>query len=269
MGALLKGYFTPNGSYLMEQAEEGEGAEPAATMAALGADIRDTLRPDAVVVASPHWLPKSGFFVDEGELHESFTDYPLRPQDFGRRWFSYTLPGHAGLARLIIEAGTAAGLDVRAKTYGLDHGAFCPLKVMGLGLPTVPVSTSRRSFDETVRWGEAIRAAVEASELNVVLVAPGNLTHRLDLRVDAGSGETFFPDGRAFDKEVIDYVTSGRTKELDKIEKDLWTAAAPEADGRPLFLLAGAAGNGTGSVVHYQETKYSVGDATFAFDTAA
>ena len=253
----------------MEQQEEQAGAEPAATMAALGQKIRDELAPDAVVVASPHWLPLSGYFVDTGDVHESFNDYPLRPQDFGRRLFSYTLPGHPELARHIIEAGQAAGLETAHKTYGIDHGAFCPLKVMGLRLPTVPVSTSRRSFAETLRWGAAIRAAIEASDLRVVLLAPGNLTHRLDLRVDEGSGETYLPEGAAFDKAVIEYVESGRTAEIGEIDPELWKTAAPEADGRPLFILAGAAGSGRGEVVHYQETKYSIGDATFAFHTEA
>ena len=269
MGELLRGYFTPNGSYLMEQQEEKAGAEPAATMAALGQKILDELKPDAVVVASPHWLPMSGFFVDAGAAHESFTDYPLRPQFFGRRLFSYTLPGHPELARRIIEAGKAAGLEAAHKTYGIDHGAFCPLKVMGLKLPTVPVSTSQRSFAKTLKWGAAIRAAIEASDLRVILVAPGNLTHRLDLRVEEGSEETFLPAGAAFDKAVIEYVESGRTAAIGDIDRDLWKTAAPEADGRPLFILAGAAGSGRVEVVHYMETKYSVGDATFAFHTEA
>jgi len=269
MGELLRGYFTPNGSYLMEQQEEQAGAEPAATMAALGQKILDELKPDVVVVASPHWLPMSGFFVDTGAAHESFNDYPVRPQNFGRRLFSYTLPGHPELARGIIEAGKTAGLEATHKTYGIDHGAFCPLKVMGLKLPTVPVSTSRRSFAETLKWGAAIRAAVEVSDLRVVLVAPGNLTHRLDLRVDKGADVTYFPEGAAFDKAVIEYVESGRTADIGDIDPEIWKSAAPEADGRPLFILAGAAGSGRGEVVHYMETKYSVGDATFAFHTEA
>lgn len=268
MGKLLRGYFTPNGSYLMEQQEEGHG-EPAAFMAREGRRILDELKPDAVVAASPHWQPRSAFFVDCGAAHDSFNDYPLRPQEFGRRWFSYTLPGCPELALKIIEAGRALGLKVGHKTYGLDHGAFCPLKVMGIALPTVPVSISRRSFEETRLWGEAIRRGIEASDLDVLLIAPGNLTHRLDLRVDEGAGETYFPDGARFDKSVLEYVASGRTLEITKIDKRLWEVAAPEADGRPLFLLAGAAGTGKGEVVDYVETKYSVGDATFAFDTAA
>jgi aromatic ring-opening dioxygenase catalytic subunit (LigB family) len=113
------------------------------------------LRPDAIVVASPHWLPKSAFFADDGAQHESFNDYPLRPALFGRRFFSYTAAGDPVLARAILDAAREAGLPAATKVYGFDHGAFCPLKVMDLAaIPTVPISTSRRSFDESVRWAK-------------------------------------------------------------------------------------------------------------------
>ena len=68
---------------------------------------------------------------------------------------------------------------------------------------------------------------------------------------------------------MIEYVESGRTADIGEIDPELWKTAAPEADGRPLFILAGAAGQGRGEVLHYMETKYSVGDATFAFHTEA
>jgi len=140
--------------------------------------------------------------------------------------------------------------------------------VMGTRLPTVPISMSQRSVEECIRWGESIRKAVEASGLRVVLVAPGNLCHRLDLRVEA-SGDDYFPQGKEFDRQVVDLVTSGRTRELLDMDRDLWRAAAPEADGRPLFLIAGASGGAAARLLQYQGAIYSVGDATFAFDTVA
>jgi aromatic ring-opening dioxygenase catalytic subunit (LigB family) len=80
MGEIVKVYFVPNGSYLMEMAEDGVGGPSVEALRQIGHEIRTSLRPDAVVVASPHWMPKSGFFVDDGARHESFNDYPLRMQ---------------------------------------------------------------------------------------------------------------------------------------------------------------------------------------------
>lgn len=267
-GTLLRSYFVPNGSYLMELAEDGSNASQVTTLQAIGREIADELRADTVIVASPHWQPRSAFFVDCGTIHESFHDYVLRPAPFGRRFFTYALPGDPSLAKGLIQAGVSAGLAVGAKAYGLDHGAFCPLKVMGIQLPTVPISVSRRSFDECIRWGNIIRETVEQHGRRAVLIAPGNLCHRLDLRDEKATKE-YFPDGGRFDEKVIELVTSGRSEEIAGIDRALWKAAAPEADCRPLFLIAGASRHAPGRLMQYQGAIFSVGDATFAFDTAA
>src|SRR5690242_3474428 len=92
-GELLKSYFVPNGSYLMELAEDGSTATAVQVLQAIGRAIEQDLKADAVIVASPHWLPKSAFFVDPGAIHESFHDYVLRPAPFGRRFYTHVLPG--------------------------------------------------------------------------------------------------------------------------------------------------------------------------------
>jgi aromatic ring-opening dioxygenase catalytic subunit (LigB family) len=269
MGDVVKAYFVPNGSYLMEMAEDGDKVSAVETLQSIGREIREVLRPDAIVVASPHWLPKSAFFVDDSPHHESFNDYPLRPAPFGRRFFSYTAAGDPVLARAIIGAAQDAGVPASTKVYGFDHGAFCPLKVMDVsGIPTVPISTSRRSFDESVRWGEAVRRAAQSTGRRVVVISPGNLTHRLDLRGD-DERESYLPLGAQFDKVMIDLVTSGRTLDIGKIDPEMLREAAPEADGRPLYFLTGVTGNLRGELLQYQGFKYSVGDATFAFEPAA
>jgi aromatic ring-opening dioxygenase catalytic subunit (LigB family) len=269
MGELLRAYFVPNGSYLMELAEDGVGGPSVEALQAIGQDIRQTLSPDTLIIASPHWMPRSGFFVDDGESHESFNDYPLRPAPFGRRAFSYSAPGDPVLATALIAVGQAAGLPVRRKTYGLDHGAFCPLKVMNLDrIPTIPISISQRSLQECLQWGRAIRRAIDAGGRRVVFISPGNLTHRLDLRQE-DEREGFFPPGAAFDRLMIDLVTSGRTLEIEHIDTELLRQAAPEAGNRPFFLIAGVTGNAPGRLVRYHGMKYSVGDATFAFEPSA
>ncbi len=267
-GELVKSYFVPNGSYLMELAEDGSNASQVQVLQAIGKAIEEDLKADAIIVASPHWQPKSAFFVDCGSIHESFHDYVLRPAVFGRRFYTHVLPGAPDLARAMIAAGKAEGLPVGEKTYGLDHGAFCPLKVMGTRIPTIPISVSQRSFDECVRWGKAMRKAVEASGLRVVLIAPGNLCHRLDLRQEQ-AGENYFPEGKQFDRIVVDLVSSGRSREIEHIDRELWQAAAPEADLRPFFLIAGASGDAGGQLLQYEAAIYSVGDASFAFDTVS
>ena len=101
----------------------------------------------------------------------------------------------------------------------------------------------------------------------MVVISPGNLTHRLDLRGD-DERESYLPLGAKFDKVMIDLVTSGRTLDIATIDPELLREAAPEADGRPLYFLTGVTGNPRGDLLQYQGFKYSVGDATFAFEPA-
>lgn len=262
---LVRSYFVPNGSYLMELAEDGSDAPQVCALRDIGSELEKE-KVDAVIVASPHWLPKSAFFVDCGDIHESFHDYVLRPAAFGRRFYTHTLPGAPKLAKALVAAGHAAGLPVKEKTYGLDHGAFCPLKVMGTRIPTIPISMSQRPHQQCFEWGKVIRSAVDKSGMRVALVAPGNLCHRLDLR-DEKAGGSYFAEGKEFDRQVCEYVVAGRSRDISKIDRKLWEAAAPEADLRNLFLIAGASGESAGHLMQYEGAIYSVGDATFAFDT--
>lgn len=264
-GGIVRCYFVPNGSYLMELAEDGSDAAQVRALQDIGKElVADKI--EVVIIASPHWLPKSAFFVDVGDIHKSFHDYVLRPAPFGRRFFTHVLPGAPQLAKELVAAGVEAGLRVKEKTYGLDHGAFCPLKVIGTRIPTIPISISQRPHEECFEWGKVLRKTVEKSGLRVALIAPGNLTHRLDLRNESAGG-SYFEDGKKFDQIVCDLVVAGRSRDISKIDRNLWEAAAPEADLRNLSLIAGASGEAAGRVLQYEGAIYSVGDATFAFDT--
>jgi aromatic ring-opening dioxygenase catalytic subunit (LigB family) len=234
----------------------------------IGREIQEDLKAEVMIVASPHWQTKSGFYVDPGQYHTSFPDYPLLPAKWGRRPFSYEAEGDPELALGIVESAKAMGLNAGTKTYGLDHGAFCPVKVMHVDCKIVPVTISQRPFQECLIWGKAIRETVEKSSRRAVLVAPGNLMHRLDLRHDRES-EAYSDKGKQFDELVIDLVTAGKYEELDRIDPALLKHAAPEAGLRPLVLIQGAMGGQPGRLLCYHGMKYSVGDATFDFATHA
>ena len=264
MGKLLKAYFVPNGSYLMQEDEDGIPDPSVDALHEIGREIREELNANVMIAVSPHWQTKSGFYVDPGQYHTSFTDYPLLPAKWGRRPFSYEADGDPELALGIVEAAKALGLNAGSKTYGLDHGAFCPVKVMHVNCKIVPVTITQRPFKECLVWGRAIKEAVEKSSRRAVLVAPGNLTHRLDLRHD-NEREAYSAKGKQFDELLIDLITAGKYQELDRIDPDLLNYAAPEAGLRPLVVIQGAMGGQAGKLLCYHGMKYSVGDATFEF----
>ena len=148
MGKLLKAYFVPNGSYLMQEDEDGIPDPSVDALHEIGREIREELNADVMIAVSPHWQTKSGFYVDPGQYHTSFTDYPLLPAKWGRRPFSYEADGDPELALGIVEAAKALGLNAGSKTYGLDHGAFCPVKVMHVNCKIVPVTINDKRLFE-------------------------------------------------------------------------------------------------------------------------
>src|SRR4029453_14258368 len=258
MGKLLKAYFVPNGSYLMQEDEDGIPDPSVDALHEIGRGIREELNAHVMIPLSPPRQTKSGFYVDPGQYHTSFTDYPLLPAKWGRRPFSYEADGDPELALGIVEAAKALGLNAGSKTYGLDHGAFCPVKVMHVNCKIVPVTITQRPFKECLVWGRAIKEAVEKSSRRAVLVAPGNLTHRLDLRHD-NEAEAYLDQGKKLDELVIDLITAGKFDEIERIDPALVKAAAPEAGLRPLILIQGATGGQPGKLLCYLGMKYPVG----------
>lgn len=264
MGVFLGAYFTPNGSYVMQDAEDGNRTAQVESLERVRDEI-DGFDPDALVVVSPHWLARRAFYVESGSRHVNVNDYPLLPQPFGRRYFSYEVDGDPELARGIVRSGRQQALPVEEKDYGIDHGAFTALRVMGNVRPVVLVSTSLRSYEECGRWGKALRAAVEESDRRVVVLCPGNLSHRLDMRVDT-EGREYDPTLGRFDETALELVASGRYGRPDRdIPEDLFDAAQPETGLRTFSILSGLTGGLPGEVVSYVGFKFSVGDATLRF----
>lgn len=89
--------------------------------------------------------------------------------------------------------------------------------------------------------------------------------YHVDLRQE-DEREGFFPPGAEFDRRAIALITGGRSLDLATMDPELVRQAAPEAGNRPFFLLAGVTGRAPGRLLQYHGMKYSVGDATFAFD---
>ena len=267
MGELLSAYYTPNGSYLMQDQEDGRRTPQIDSFEQVRAEI-ETAAPDAIVAVSPHWMPRRAFYVEDSIRHFNVNDYPLLPQPFGRRYFQYTVDGHPALARAIVAAARAAGLPSETKEYGIDHGAFTALRVMGITRPVVPVATSARPHAECRQWGQAIRTAIEATDLRVVALCPGNLSHRLDLRQDTEADE-YDSDLSRFDEAALELVTSGGYgTPTESLDTALLKKASPETGLRTFSILHGLTGGAPGEVMMYKGFKYSVGDATVRFPVA-
>ncbi len=238
--SLVYGLYAPNAPNLIApEVFDGLGSE---TVKALrGLDITERIRPDAILVASPHWVTPGGFRVQASVRPRQIYDFSGFPRKLSD--VRYNPPGDPDLAARIADEGRRRSIRVEATSeWGLDHGAWATLTnvVPDATIPVVPLSISRLPATEHMAWGEAIGAAVERLDRRIAFVSTGSITHRLDL-FDPSSRERW-PEAERIEKEIVDLVLARRYEELANFDPEKWSIVAPEGDLGPFFIMAGALG---------------------------
>jgi AmmeMemoRadiSam system protein B len=193
--------------------------------------------PDVVVIVTPHG--KSG--------GEAFGVY-------GREWLlgdfahyrapqvTLDAPGDPVVASAIRDLAEAADLAIvqtdRDQPVPLDYGVSVPLYYLqkaGYQGAVVPVTVSHGSREDHRAFGRAIAQAVSALGKSTVLLASGDLSHRLTANAPAG----FAPEGARFDELLVKLLGSGNWDEIFKMDDQLWQNAG-ECGYRALLVLLGA-----------------------------
>ena len=83
----------------------------------------DECQPDVILLASTHWMPRDGFFIDDGAQHEDGCDASY--QGVEPQLFSF--PGDPELAALIGDLARSAGLPVRRiHRVAQEHAVWVP-----------------------------------------------------------------------------------------------------------------------------------------------
>jgi len=235
------GLYAPNAPNLIDPSVFGGVGE--GTVKALRAlDVSGRVRPDAILVASPHWVAPDGFRVQSSPRLRQIHDF----SGFPRRLYEvpYSPPGDPDLARAIVEEGSRRHLPVESTAdWGLDHGAWATLLHVapGANVPVVPLSIAPLPPEEHIAWGEAIRAVVEKTSTRIAFVSTGSITHRLD-RLDMSSAAPWH-EAAAVEKEIVDLILERRYDNLTTFDADRWALVAPEGDLAPFFIMAGALGD--------------------------
>ena len=196
-------------------------------------------RPRAVLVVSPHWMTRN--------VAVSIAPRPQTVHDFGGfpealYGIQYPAPGHPELAQvaasLLVKAGHRVTLDAQR---GLDHGAWVPLMHL-FPMADVPVFqvSMPMNLDPESAWqlGEAL---APLSELRVLIVGSGSLTHNLyEFRQGHGQDEPYVTEFVAWMQAAV--LTRNRELLVDSMTRAPHAARAhPSADHLlPLFVAAGA-----------------------------
>ncbi|MCR6629334.1 MAG: dioxygenase [Magnetospirillum sp.] len=207
------------------------------------------------MAVSAHWAtgaPAVSHAAQPETIHDFFGFPPVL---YG---LDYPAPGAPELATRVAELTSAETVD-----YGLDHGAWVPLR---LGWPEADIPVAQLSVqpqrDPAHHWRLG-RALAPLRDEGVLILASGAATH--NLRAYFSNDERAAERSRSFTDWLSDAVTQGRTDELLD-----YRARAPEAvfahptDEHllPLFVALGA-GGGAGRVLHRSL------DGSLAMDTYA
>jgi aromatic ring-opening dioxygenase catalytic subunit (LigB family) len=219
-------------------------------------------KPDVIVALSTRWNAPGPFRVDDGRRHHTLTDYPGLGVEL-----RYDCDGQPALARAAVEAGRAAGLRVAAASHGADSGVTVPLHflVPARQIPVVPLSLSPQDARACRRWGEVLRAVLEAWPGRAGFIAGGLLScneHAWNLRREV-------PEAKAFDEATLAAMECGAWDEIDLSNRSVRARARPEAGLRHLEVLRGFAGPGVRAVVRCYEGSNGVGAALIEFPLVA
>lgn len=260
---LVHGLYAPNAPNLIDpEVFGGVGKETVQALRAL--DVPGRIRPDAILVATPHWI-SSAFYVQASRRPRQIYDF----SDFPRKLYAvkYEPPGDPELAHLIVEEGKRRRLDVEATAeHGLDHGAWAPLLSIApdAAIPVVPLSVTYLPPEDHMAWGEAIATALAKTEKRVAFVSTGSITHRLD-RFEISETEAW-SEGAQIEEEIVDLLLAKKYDKVAHFDPEKWQTVAPEGDLAPLFIMLGALGpTFTPRLVHTGQAFGAAGMSTLEF----
>ncbi|MCL4425975.1 MAG: AmmeMemoRadiSam system protein A [Firmicutes bacterium] len=248
--------------------DAGKAAKSQAAALALGEMVRQA-GPDTLIMITPH----GPVFQD---VMTMATQERLAGDlgQFGAPEVRVIWPNNLGLAREIAREAQAAGIpllemDSREANYygvepGLDHGLVVPqyfLKKAGVKSKLVAITIGLLPYETLYAFGRVIQRAVDQTGTQAVVIASGDLSHRLKPGAPAG----YSPQGRVFDEKVVNLLDQADVQGLFSLEPSL-IGEAGECGFRPLLILMGTLDGlrVKGDVLSY-EGPFGVGYAVAAW----
>lgn len=174
-------------------------AEIARRAKALGADT--------VVICDTHWVINAGFHINANDKFKGLFTSNEFPQFIQDMPYEYT--GNPELGDAIAKTATDMGAYTLAHHLGsleLEYGTLVPMRFMSrehdMKVVSIAAWATVHGHDESRIVGEAIRAAVEASDNKVLLVASGSLSHKIWPNKDYAANNGTFTISSEFNRQM-------------------------------------------------------------------
>ena len=236
--SIAAGFMVPHPPMIVPDIGRGSEKEIQDTIDAYErvADEVAALRPETIVILSPHSVIYADYFhLSPGSKAEgSFASFGAPQVRFSE---SYDEELVSAICSLADEESFPAG-TMGEKDPGLDHGTMVPLwfirrryeegKIVRIGLSGLPLT-------DHYRLGQLIKKASEELGRKLVIIASGDLSHKLRHYGPYG----FADEGPAYDDRIMDVMGRAALGELFDFDESFCSKAA-ECGHRSFVIMAGA-----------------------------
>jgi len=162
---------------------------------------------DTVVICDTHWLVNAGFHINANARFKGLLTSSEFPQFI--RDMPYDHAGNPALGDAIAQKATELGVYTLAHhldSLDLEYGTLVPMHFMAreheMKVVSVAAYCTVHDHQESRVIGQAIRAAVEASDSRVLLVASGSLSHKIWSNRDYAPNNGTFTISSEFNRQV-------------------------------------------------------------------
>ena len=235
---IVAAYMVPHPPMIVPQVGRGSEKQITKTIRAyetVAAGIAG-IRPETIIVTSPHAVLYADYFhISPGEdATGDFGSFRAPEVRFAEKYDTELVKAICALAKeKNFPAGTFGERDRR-----LDHGTMVPLYFIEqqyTGFRLVRVGLSGLSNAEHYEFGQIIRQAVEQTGRKAVLIASGDLSHKLQEYGPYGFAE----EGPEYDRRIMDAAGRAAFGEMLTFEESFLDKAA-ECGHRSFLIMAGA-----------------------------
>ncbi len=235
---ILAAFMVPHPPMIVPAVGRGSEAQVTETTRAyeqVAAEVA-ALKPDTILITSPHSVMYADYFhISPGSgAKGSFRQFHAPLVRFSEQ-YDTELVGR--ICALADAAGFPAG-TLGERDAALDHGTMVPLwfirkkysggKIVRIGLSGLPLT-------DHYRFGQMIAQAAEDLDRRTVLIASGDLSHKLQDYGPYG----FAKEGPEYDRRIMDVCGRAAFGELFDFSEDFCDKAA-ECGHRSFVIMAGA-----------------------------
>lgn len=235
---LLETFIVPHPPLIVPRVGKGQETKIQNTIDAYHRIARRIaeLKPDTIILTTPHSIMYSDYIhISPGKgARGNLGNFGAPEVTFEVR---YDTEFAKELTELTDTIGISAG-TLGEKNKSLDHGTMVPLYFMNqyyTNYKLVRIAISGLSPITHYRFGKCISETANKLDKKVVLVASGDLSHKL--KEDGPYG--YAKEGELFDKEVVETIEEGNFLRFFNFEESFCTVAA-ECGLRSFLIMAGA-----------------------------